>query len=292
MFGVVKYLAFLLNEVYEKHRDPRVQHFLLVGSPFPPLAIIAVYLLFVLHYGPKWMENRKPYELKNVMRIYNAIQVVANIIIFIIGIRCSALHKEYSLLCQPIDNDNTKPWMLKLLNASYCYYLTKYLDLFDTIFFVLRKKNRQITFLHVYHHAGMVFGCHIHMTFMAGSLSTMLGMVNLVIHTVMYSYYLATSLQPIKEALWWKRHITELQLLQFGFLMVLYLQAILRKSCEIPLPVSMVAFMQNLFMFALFFEFYFKTYLKKQFSSSKPKVESCAKEESSASTNSESLKTQ
>ncbi|XP_055932177.1 uncharacterized protein LOC129962431 [Argiope bruennichi] len=30
--------------------------------------------------------------------------------------------------------------------------LEKYLALFDTIFFVLRKKQNQISFLHVYHH--------------------------------------------------------------------------------------------------------------------------------------------
>jgi hypothetical protein len=37
--------------------------------------------------------------------------------------------------------------------------------------------------------------------------------VNSFVHTVMYSYYLVTSLWPeYKEKLWWKKYITQLQL--------------------------------------------------------------------------------
>ncbi|KAJ4441402.1 hypothetical protein ANN_11257 [Periplaneta americana] len=36
------------------------------------------------------------------------------------------------------------------------YYLLKVVDILDTVFFILRKKNNQVTFLHVYHHAGMI----------------------------------------------------------------------------------------------------------------------------------------
>lgn len=36
--------------------------------------------------------------------------------------------------------------------GSYLYMIAKLLDLLDTIFFVLRKKDSQISFLHIYHH--------------------------------------------------------------------------------------------------------------------------------------------
>lgn len=36
--------------------------------------------------------------------------------------------------------------------------MIKILDLLETIFFVLRKKQNQVSFLHVYHHVGMVMG--------------------------------------------------------------------------------------------------------------------------------------
>ena len=36
------------------------------------------------------------------------------------------------------------------------YYFSKIIELLDTVIFILRKKNSQVTFLHVYHHATMV----------------------------------------------------------------------------------------------------------------------------------------
>lgn len=37
----------------------------------------------------------------------------------------------------------------------YVYFLAKISELLDTVFFVLRKKDRQISFLHMYHHTVM-----------------------------------------------------------------------------------------------------------------------------------------
>ncbi|XP_065363311.1 uncharacterized protein LOC135956688 [Calliphora vicina] len=263
MFYVLKYLYCLVAEVYAKNADPRVQHLPLVYSPLPMVVILTSYLAFVLHYGPKWMEHRQAFQLKYIMRVYNAVQVVANILLFVYGIPNSYGQKNFSFTCQPVDPTNTEPWMMRLLYITYGYYLTKYLDLFDTIFIVLRKKDQQISFLHVYHHTGMVFGVYVFMTFLPGSHSTMLGLINLLVHTVMYSYYFVTSMTPVKETLWWKRHITQLQLVQFGYLTVHFLLVIVRNTCAHPLAVAFVGFMQNIFMFALFFEFYYKAYLKK-----------------------------
>lgn len=39
--------------------------------------------------------------------------------------------------------------------GTYLYWIAKLLDLLDTVFFVLRKKSNQITFLHTYHHCIM-----------------------------------------------------------------------------------------------------------------------------------------
>ncbi|XP_018784064.1 PREDICTED: elongation of very long chain fatty acids protein 1 [Bactrocera latifrons] len=263
MAYIIKYIYRLLHDVFEQHKDPRVQHLPLVGSPLPVAVCLVAYLSFVLHYGPKWMENRKPFNLKYIMRVYNAIQVLANLIIFFVGVPHSYMRKEFSLTCQPIDHTNTEPWMWIVIYLTYLYYITKYLDLLDTIFFVLRKKNNQITFLHVYHHAGMVFAVYAFTTFLTGSHSTMIGVINALIHTVMYGYYFVTSVWTVKRALWWKRHITQLQLLQFGYLFIHFLMAIVRNHCQHPLIISFVGLIQNLFMFALFADFYYKEYIRK-----------------------------
>lgn len=44
----------------------------------------------------------------------------------------------------------------QIMNALWWYYFSKLIEFMDTIFFVLRKNNHQISFLHIYHHASML----------------------------------------------------------------------------------------------------------------------------------------
>lgn len=91
----------------------------------------------------------------------------------------------------------------------------------------------------------------------------MLGVINLFVHTVMYSYYFVTSLRPSTGAVWWKRYITQLQLIQFGYLAVHFLQVLIHNPCHHPQLITFTGFVQNLFMFAMFFDFYYRAYIKK-----------------------------
>jgi len=140
------------------------------------------------------------------------------------------------------------------------------------VFIVLRKKNSQVSFLHVYHHGGMVFGVSIFMTFLGGSHCSMLGIINLLVHTVMYAYYYAASLGAVKNLLWWKQRITQLQLMQFGYLTFHFLLVIVRNPCQFPVFIAFIGFIQNIFMFSMFFDFYYKTYIRKQRKSAEPKL--------------------
>lgn len=56
--------------------DPRTGNWLLMASPFPQTIIIASYVYFVTSLGPRLMENRKPFDLKRPMIVYN-ISIVA-----------------------------------------------------------------------------------------------------------------------------------------------------------------------------------------------------------------------
>lgn len=53
--------------------------------------------------------------------------------------------------CRPIHS----PGELKIVGAIWWYYFSKLIEFLDTIFFILRKKEKQLTFLHVYHHSTM-----------------------------------------------------------------------------------------------------------------------------------------
>lgn len=91
--------------------------------------------------------------------------------------------------------------------------------MFLQVFFVLRKKSKQITFLHCYHHAGMVFAAYMNMKFNSGGgHGVFLGIVNSYVHVIMYVYYLATSLD-MNVGNYWKKFITQIQLvIKFRFL--------------------------------------------------------------------------
>ena len=47
-----------------------------MSSPFPTLFICLSYVYIVKVLGPKLMENRKPFQLKNVLIVYNFLQVI------------------------------------------------------------------------------------------------------------------------------------------------------------------------------------------------------------------------
>lgn len=62
--------------------DPRTNDWPMVQGITTTLACVLVYLYFVLYLGPKFMENRKPFNILSIIKIYNLIQLVACIYIF------------------------------------------------------------------------------------------------------------------------------------------------------------------------------------------------------------------
>lgn len=65
-----------LEELLMKQRDARTKDWFLAESLTPLFAILGVYLAFCIYVGPRIMRNRKPFELKNTLIVYNALQVV------------------------------------------------------------------------------------------------------------------------------------------------------------------------------------------------------------------------
>lgn len=56
----------------------------------------------------------------------------------------------------------------QMARAVWLYYMCKITELLDTIFFVLRKRQRQITGLHLYHHTLMPVCGFIGIKYFAG----------------------------------------------------------------------------------------------------------------------------
>ncbi|KAG0445655.1 hypothetical protein HPB47_011548, partial [Ixodes persulcatus] len=100
-----------------------------------------------------------------------------------------------------------------IARALWWYYMSKLIELMDTVFFVLRKKDNQLTYLHVYHHSTMFFFWWIGIRWVAGGSAAPGPSINSLVHVLMYSYYGLTALGPaVQKYLWWKKHLTLIQL--------------------------------------------------------------------------------
>lgn len=86
------------------------------------------------------------------------------------------------------------------------------------IFFVLRKKESQVTFLHLYHHSLTPLETWICVKFIPGGHGTLGNLINNAVHVIMYLYYMVSAMGPeYQKYLWWKKHLTTVQLVGILF---------------------------------------------------------------------------
>jgi hypothetical protein len=94
-------------------------------------------------------------------------------------------------------------------------------------------------------------------------------MFNSFIHVIMYSYYGLSVLGPsVQKHLWWKRYLTQFQLIQFGIVMVHSIVNLVYAECRYPKGYSIAFIAYGVFITALFMNFYQKTYSAPSSSSS------------------------
>ncbi|KAM3963904.1 very long chain fatty acid elongase AAEL008004 [Aphomia sociella] len=243
--------------------DPRTNHFFLVSSPLPIILIMYLYHRFVRSWGPAYMANREPYNLKTQIIIYNLVQIFLSGYIAIECLTRLYLSGYYSIWCQKIIYDDT-PLERVVVHRVWIYYMIKIVDLLDTVFFVLRKKFSQVSFLHVYHHLGMCMLGFIGTKYIPGGHGIMLGFINSMVHAVMYTYYLISIVRPQWVRQWWKKYITQLQIAQFLILILHFGHVLFEPSCEYPKWISFMFLPHNIFILFLFSDFYIKAYILKK----------------------------
>ena len=136
--------------------DSRVQSWPLVSSPFPTIGICLSYALFVKTIGPRLMRNRPPITgawIRRILITYNLLMVVLSSYLFY-GLGSYGWFGKYDYRCQPVDYTNSKD-AIGMATFAWYYYITKFIEFADTLFFVLRKKFDHISTLHVVHHGIM-----------------------------------------------------------------------------------------------------------------------------------------
>uniref|UniRef100_A0A336MEX6 Elongation of very long chain fatty acids protein n=2 Tax=Culicoides sonorensis TaxID=179676 RepID=A0A336MEX6_CULSO len=209
------------------------------------------------------MAKREPFKMTKLLVAYNAIQVVISAIITWQALYHGYLTGTYSLTCEAIDRTRN-PAAMRAARSFYWYMLAKFTELLDTVFFVLRKKNNQVSFLHLYHHTGMPIISWVLTKYFPGGHFAFAGMLNSMVHIVMYTYYMIAAMGPkYQKYLWWKKYITSMQMGQFA-LAFLHFSQLLFFDCGFPRWTILFAMPNAVFFYVLFNDFYQKAYKAKQ----------------------------
>jgi len=251
------YLAY--DDILSKG-DPRVASLPLMSSPLPTIAICLSFVLVVKVLGPALMRNRQPYQLSRTLVVYNAIQVLISTYLFYESAMSGWL-TGYSYRCQPVDYSRS-PEAMRTLTSCYLYYLSKFTEFFDTIFFVLRKKTSHVSLLHVVHHGIMPFSVWFGVKFGPGGHGTLFGFLNTFVHIWMYLYYMLAAMGPkYQKYITWKKHLTKMQIIQFVLIMVHALQ-LLFIECNYSRWYVYWIIGHALMFLGLFGDFYVRSYHK------------------------------
>uniref|UniRef100_A0A8D8ADV2 Elongation of very long chain fatty acids protein n=2 Tax=Culex pipiens TaxID=7175 RepID=A0A8D8ADV2_CULPI len=134
-------------QYYHETQDPRTTELLVVNPPWLPVALVGGYLYFVLSLGPKLMKDRKPFNLRTLLLVYNVLQVAANAYLSCYGTYL-LLSKGWSWSCQPFDKSTSELAMTEV-QLSYYYVLLKLADLIDTVSSKSQNRFSHIIYLFV-----------------------------------------------------------------------------------------------------------------------------------------------
>jgi len=152
-------------------------------------AIAAAYL--PITFGLKaWMKNRKPYNLRGALVVWNLLLVAFNLFAFVYltpGILYAVRgNRLMSIYCDTVPQYQKGPHAF----AIYLFALSKVPEMIDTLFVVLKKK--ELIILHWYHHLTVMLYCWAILyqaPYGDGFDGLTFGWVNSFVHILMYLSY-------------------------------------------------------------------------------------------------------
>lgn len=253
--GLVETYDYYWNQM----ADPRTNDLPFVRSPVLIPTILFSYLYFVMKCGPQYMKDRKPYDLKTFVKFYNIFQVITNAYI-VSRFLALGLITKISVICSPLDYSYDPIPM----QFAFLFWLTlqlKLIDLVETAVFVLRKKDRQISFLHLYHHVSTVIFAWLITKYIPVAMAGFTIVVNSTVHVVMYTYYYYSAMgdKAPKILKTVKPFITIMQMAQF-IILIWQSSMSLAPSCPTPRFPGIASIVNLSINFALFYNFYRKNY--------------------------------
>ena len=227
------------------------------------LSVFAIYLWIVLKAGPKFMENRKPFNLTQITRLYNIYQIAACLFFITEAYKCGFSFREETWKC--VHGPKYVGYLDELtMKISYYQWWSIFLRLsefLETIFFIMRKKFNQVSILHVYHHISVPFFIWAFLMSSGGRMEAYIMVLNSTVHVIMYGYYFFSSFQKCqKYTNFAKPFITAIQILQ---LFIIFGHCIVGSLPGCHVTRLFIAQVINLgVLIFMFSKFYFENFLK------------------------------
>lgn len=216
------------------------------------MPIVVAYLLMVL-LSNFLTRLFSPMSLRTPLLIHNFVCVMLSLYAAVQGSRglLQSPSVYYTAAGSPL-----------LIHALRVYWISKIVELTDTVFMVLRHKLKQMSFLHVFHHMSILLladnAYHMAPWPPIGLLMTL----NSVVHIFMYTYYGLRAVQPLNE-ISWKKRITQLQIAQFLFGLVFTAIGYLYHGF------CFYSMLYGIGLLALFINYYYQAFIRKKASSAK-----------------------
>jgi len=183
------------TELESSYEPDDVQDWM-IANPWVPLAAVLVYLVFCVA-GSRLMKNMKAFDFKISLAVWNLMLATFSFW----GMCRTVPHLYYEIFYKGFQRSICETpavdWGSGATGlAVQMFILSKFPELFDTFFIVMRKKP--LIFLHWYHHITVLLYCwHSYVTEASNGLYFIT--MNYSVHAVMYFYFFLAAVKLVPK---------------------------------------------------------------------------------------------